>query len=431
MREQQQPGREERLPGEVTETYRRPAEEIVEVYRQPVPGEVVERYVRPLPGRRTPPAARPGNRHRGVWIFVVCMTVVLGIAAGAGAWVLFFSDRAAGNSDLYGMEEMASGEEEISIPTYPWGEGVTLDIRQDRGQSLTAREIYQKVSPAVVTVLAQDGEKGALGSGVIFRSDGYILTNYHVLQGSRDCTVMLYNDWAYEGRYVAGDAEHDLAVLKVEAVGLPTAEFGDSDQLAVGDPVYAIGNPMGMELRGTMTEGIVSAVDRDVTVDGRVMNLIQTDASLNVGNSGGPLIDQYGQVVGIVTLKFRTSYFSAEGLGFAIPSAAIDRMADDLLTFGELRPEPLLGVTVLSPAVQVEAGTRGLQVRDVTPGGAADRAGVRAGDVILSAAGTELADSRDLLRVRRQLYVGDQLDLTLWRDGERLDVTLTLDEPAE
>ena len=202
-------------------------------------------------------------------------------------------------------------------------------------------------------------------------------------------------------------------MLKIEVTGLPTVEFGDSDRLSVGEEVYAIGNPMGMELRGTMTDGIVSALDRDVTVDGRVMSLIQTDAPLNTGNSGGPLIDRYGQVVGIVTLKIRPSYFSAEGLGFAIPSAAIGRLANDLLTYGEVRPEPAFGVTVLTPASWVEEGVRGLQVLEVEPGSAADRAGIREGDFVLAAGGTEVSSSQELLKIRRQLYVGDRITMTL------------------
>lgn len=418
MREEQQPDREGRLPGEVVETY-----------RQPLPGEVVERYTRPLPGRGARPALSRPRRRTGVWIFAVCLTVVLGIAAGTGIWALLVRPAAPGDAD--GVEEMAAREEGVSIPAYPYGEGAALEIAEDRGQTLTAPEIYQRVNPAVVAVMAQAGEQASVGSGVIFRSDGYILTNYHILQGGEDCVAVLSTGWTYEARYVAGDAAHDLAVLKIDVTGLPTAEFGDSDRLSVGEEVYAIGNPMGMELRGTMTDGIVSALDRDVTVDGRVMSLIQTDAPLNTGNSGGPLIDRYGQVVGIVTLKIRPSYFSAEGLGFAIPSAAIGRLANDLLTYGEVRPEPAFGVTVLTPASWVEEGVRGLQVLEVEPGSAADRAGIREGDFVLAAGGTEVSSSQELLKIRRQLYVGDRITMTLWRDGERLEVTLELTEAAE
>ena len=150
----------------------------------------------------------------------------------------------------------------------------------------------------------------------------------------------------YPDRFVAGDAENDLAVLRLEGDGLlPTAAFADSDDLTVGDKVYAIGNPLGYELRGTLTDGIVSAINRDVEVDGAVRTLIQTNAALNSGNSGGPLINEYGQVVGINVIKMSSRYSTIEGLGFAIPSASMERIVNDLLTYGALQPEPTLGVS--------------------------------------------------------------------------------------
>ena len=154
--------------------------------------------------------------------------------------------------------------------------------------------------------------------------------------------------------------------MKVELTGLPAATFGDSDRLAVGDRVYAIGNPLGVELRGTLTDGIVSAINRDVWVDGRTMTLIQTNAALNSGNSGGPLINAYGQVVGINTIKMSSSYSNIEGLGFAIPSASIRRLVNDLLTYGEVQPEPTFGVTVNQLGTWLEEDLRGIQVIDVT-----------------------------------------------------------------
>ena len=312
-------------------------EEVVETYRQPVPGEVVERYSRPLPGRMTPPppAERRKKRWTGLWIFLICLTVAVGIGAGLWIWDIFFADDPKDPFEYdydFGWEEDASASQEITIPTYPTGEGVVLEVETDHGPELTAQEIYQRVNPSVVTVLAQLDGSVSVGTGVIFRSDGYILTNHHVLAGGRDCSITLDTGQSYEARYVAGDERNDLAVLKVELTGLPAATFGDSDQLAVGDRVYAIGNPLGVELRGTLTDGIVSAINRDVWVDGRTMTLIQTNAALNSGNSGGPLINAYGQVVGINTIKMSSSYSNIEGLGFAIPSASIRRLVNDLLT---------------------------------------------------------------------------------------------------
>ena len=407
--------------------------EVVEIYRQPVPGEVVERYSRPLPGRGAPPERPRKHRRRGLWIFLIGLAVVLGIAAGVLVWSWLSPGRILDRFEYwydYGWEEDAEASGEITIPTYPTGEGATLEVETDRGPELTAQEIYRRVNPSVVTVLAQLDGSVSVGTGVIFRSDGYILTNHHVLAGGRDCSITLDTGQSYEARYVAGDERNDLAVLKVELTGLPAATFGDSDQLAVGDRVYAIGNPLGVELRGTLTDGIVSAINRDVWVDGRTMTLIQTNAALNSGNSGGPLINAYGQVVGINTIKMSSSYSNIEGLGFAIPSASIRRLVNDLLTYGEVQPEPTFGVTVNQLGTWLEEDLRGIQVIDVTAGSAADLAGIRTGDFILSAAGTPVNSSQDLLRVRRGLYVGDQVTMEIWRDGQRLEVTLELNDAA-
>lgn len=194
--------------------------------------------------------------------------------------------------------------------------------------------------------------------------------------------------------------------------------------------MYAIGNPLGVELRGTLTDGIVSAIDRDVEVEGRTMTLLQTNAALNSGNSGGPLINEYGQVVGINTIKMTSRYSSVEGLGFAIPTAYMERIINDLLTFGSLQPEPVLGVTVIQMATQVEPDLWGIQVQSVTRNSPADKAGVQEGDYVLTAGGRNITSSQDLLRVRRQHHLGDQLPMTLWRYGEIIEVTLSLTEPA-
>lgn len=408
--------------------------EVVEVYRQPVPGEVVGRYSRPLPGQSAPPERPRKKSRRGLWIFLIGLAVVLGIAAGVLVWSWLSPGRILDRFEYwydYGWEEDAEASGEITIPSYPTGEGATLEVETDRGPELTAQEIYRRVNPSVVTVLAQLEGSASVGTGVIFRSDGYILTNYHVLAGGRDCTVALDTGRTYEALYVAGDERNDLAVLKVNLTGLPAATFGDSDQLVVGDKVYAIGNPLGVELRGTLTDGIVSAINRDVWVDGRTMNLIQTNAALNSGNSGGPLINAYGQVVGINTIKMSSDYSNVEGLGFAIPSASIRRLVNDLLTYGEIQPEPSFGVTVLQTGARLEEDVWGLEVLEVTPDSAADRAGIRTGDFILSAAGREVSSSQDLLRIRRQLYVGDQVTMEIWRGGQRMEVTLTLTDPVE
>lgn len=417
--------RAERLPGE-----------IVESYRQPDPREVMEVYTRPLPGsrrqkRETPPARR--RKRKGLWIFVGCLSVAVILAAVSFAlsrvWA-YGRDR-----DRFGQYYEDIFEtlepEEITMQTWPTGQGVKLSVLREHGETLTAQEIYRRVNPSVVGVMVQVRDKVSLGTGVIFRSDGYILTNYHVVEGGSDCYITLDTGAGYQGSYVGGDPLNDLAVLKVEAEGLPAAEFGESGLLTVGDPVYAIGNPLGYELWGTLTDGIVSAVDREVAVDGRTMTLIQTNAALNTGNSGGPLINEYGQVVGLNVIKMSSSYSSIEGLGFAIPSATMDRVVDDLLTVGETQPQPVLGLTVLREATQLSDTEQGLEVVELAAGGAADRAGVRVGDYVLTADGYPLESSGDLLWVRRQKRLGDELYMTLWRDGETVEVCLSLQESVE
>lgn len=436
-----------RLPGEIVEVYRAPLRnggaerdprEIVEVYRQPDRREVVEFYRRPVPGgRRNPPARavprkrrkrRPSGPRTGLYRFFICVAVLVGLTAGAKV-VEHLAFRERGGP---GEVPAAYRTAEITIPGWPVDQGAELSVSRERGEALTAQEVYRRLNPAVVTVQCETEEGVSIGTGVIFSEDGYILTNHHVVRGGRKCYVTLDSGYTMEVCFVAGDEDSDLAVLKVPpgelalapAAALPFAPFGDSEQLVVGDPVYAIGAPR--RLRGTLTNGIISAIDRDVEVEGRTMTLLQTNAALNSGNSGGPLINEGGQVVGINVAKYMSDWNrdSVEGLGFAIPSAQLERIVNDLLKWGEVRPEPRIGVWV-------QADERGLLVSSVDAGTAAEAAGVRPGDYIVAAQGEAVRTNQDLFRVRRGLYVGDRLTLTLLRDGEILEVTLELEEAVD
>ena len=436
MGEREQAGR---LPGEIVETYRAPLpggerdpREVVASYRQPDPREVVEIYSRPVPaGVRKPPAAsrkrRRGilrGRRAGLYKFLICAAVLVGLAAAGKAVDLIYRDQPRPGEEIY--ERSA----EITIPSWPVDQGAGLSVSRTQGDPLTAQEVYRRLNPAVVTVQCLSGEGVSVGTGVIFSEDGYILTNHHVVRGGSECYVTLDSGYSMDVCFVAGDEDSDLAVLKVPpgelmTVGaLPFASFGDSEQLVVGDPVYAIGAPR--RLRGTLTNGIISAIDRDIEVEGRTMTLLQTNAALNSGNSGGPLISERGQVVGINVAKYMSDWNrdSVEGLGFAIPSAYLERIVNDLLKWGEVLPEPRLGIWV-------QTGEPGLFVQSVDPDTAAEAAGVRAGDYIVAAQGQEMHTNQDLFRVRRTLYVGDKLTLTLLRDGETLEVTLELDEAVD
>ena len=427
-----------RLPGEIVEVYRAPRRsggegdprEVVEVYRQPDSREVVESYRRPLPARRgrkpAPHGAPAGRRRRsGLWKFVACVAFLVGITVAA-RWVAGDTPGlpGKGNGEITRLEE-----EKITIPPWPVGQEASLEVSREPGEPLTAQEVYRRLNPSVVTVNCQAGDGlYSVGTGVIFSEDGYLITNYHVIRGGKSCFVTLDTGAVLDVLYVAGDEESDLAVLKISdevldlREPLPVAPFGDSELLVVGDPVYAIGSPR--RLQGTLTNGIISAINRDIEVEGRTMTLLQTNAALNSGNSGGPLINEQGRVIGINVAKFMSGRDSVEGLGFAIPTAQLERIINDLLEWGEVQPEPLLGVMVI-------AQDRGLLVDSVNPGGAAEKAGVQAGDYITAAQGETVRTNQDLFRIRRRLYVGDELTLTLWRNGEVLEVTLELEEAAD
>lgn len=405
-------------------------EEVVEVYRRPIPDEIVCEYVREFPEELSESAARltqiKRRRRRGLHIFLLCLSGTLFLSAASMAIQYYFQrDHFWDHFEYFYDTPEERTTETVSIPRFPFGQGAELLVRRTHGDELTAQEIYQRVNPSVVAVVAQLSDGVSVGTGVIFTQDGYVLTNYHVVEGGTDCQVVLSSGKSYFVNYVAGDIENDLAILKLDLTGLPAAEFGDSDLLYVGDRAYAIGNPLGVHLYGTLTDGIISAINRDVNVDGRTMTLIQTNAALNSGNSGGPLINAYGQVVGINTIKMVSSYSNIEGLGFAIPSASIRRLANDLLKFGETKPEPKIGVSVLPIGIELEPDVWGVEVVDITPGSAAELAGVRIGDFILTAGGEAIRTSQDLLRVRQQYYQGDEMPVIIWRNGERLDLILS------
>ena len=413
-------------------------QEVVLRYEAPVT-PIVERYVQPtpLPGRKNAPPS-PSRRRKGLKIFLFCM---LGLIVLSGAITALWY---GGVFDLYTSYDDGRFEHrgepnyydnsddhgETTIKRLPNTDKVKLRYSETHGKELSIQEIYQKVNPSTVTVLTGMSDGSAMvGTGVIFTEDGYILTNAHVIAGGSECYVVLDTGENHRARLLGLDEEKDLAVIKISAKDLPAAEFGDSDALTVGDPVYAIGNPLGVELRGTLTDGIVSAINRDVYVDGVTMTLIQTNAALNNGNSGGPLINVYGQVVGINTMKMgSSSTTSVEGLGFAIPIASTAYMINDLIAYGEIHGEVMIGVSVQTVPVTLDSGETALLIMDVTPGGPGDEAGLREGDLLLKADGEALTKSADLLRIRRRHDAGDSLALTYERNGKRSTVKVILRE---
>ena len=310
---------------------------------------------------------------------------------------------------------------------------------------MTTAQVSEMVSPSVVVITTEQVvysqwswygqsqvESGA-GSGVIISSDGYILTCDHVVSGASNITVTI-GDKDYTATVVGEDSTSDIAVIKVDADGLTPAIVGDSDKLAVGDNVLAVGNPLG-ELGGTVTSGIVSALNRSVTIQGtsstNTMSLVQMDASVSPGNSGGGLFNMNGELIGLVNAKSSSS--DAEGLGFAIPINDAIKVAQDLLENGYVSGRPYMGITYLAvtdaqTAAQLNVSAYGVYVVDVVQGGPADKAGLKAGDRIVSIDGTEIAQRDDLGTLIQQHTAGDTLSITVARDGQMQTVSLTLGE---
>ena len=412
--------------------------EVVLRYEAPVT-PIVERYIQPTPLPGQPKKhTSPRKKRKGLKIFLFCMLGLLLVSGVVTALWLggAFDDHRSYHDDDFEQrhdEDYYDNSEhgETTIKRLPNTDQVKLRYNESHGEALTIQEIYQKVNPSTVTVLTGMSDGSAMvGTGVIFTEDGYILTNAHVIAGGSECYVVLDTGENHRARLLGLDEEKDLAVIKISAKDLPAAEFGDSDALTVGDPVYAIGNPLGVELRGTLTDGIVSAINRDVDVDGVTMTLIQTNAALNNGNSGGPLINQYGQVIGINVMKMgmdRWSTASVEGLGFAIPIASSAYIVNDILRCGEVQGEPVLGISVDRTPAYLPDGQQAARVYTVDLNGPGDKAGLEVDDLIYEADGVRVETSNDLLRVRHRHAAGEEMILKVCRGGEYLTVSVTLE----
>ena len=402
-------------------------QEVVSWYVRPEGQEVMDCYVqpRPLPSGAAPQTPRePEKRSRkGLWSFliaagvlvlaVVAATVVASLRSGGAVPPV---DGGTGDGGDASSIVNISGAEKTTIPRIQGEAGVSLVCTAPAGEKLSIQDMYEKVNPSTVLVVADKGEQASIGTGVIMTADGYIITNAHVISGGKDCWIALDTGYTYDAKLVGYSEERDLAVLKaVDAADLPAASFGDSDLCRVGDTVYAIGNPLGVELRGTLTDGIISAINRDVQVDGRVMTLLQTTAALN-----------NGQVVGINTLKMSGNgsemEATVEGLGFAVPISDACFVVNDIIANGRFRGVPVLGVMV------IESTDNGGQVSvyTVSEGGGAEEAGLLPGDVLLRADGQTLHSIHDLMAVRRTHLVGDTMTLTVLRDGQTFDADVPL-----
>ena len=305
------------------------------------------------------------------------------------------------------------------------------NIPQEQGLSL--QDIYEKSIGSVVSISCTGHGSASTGTGVVMTASGYLVTNAHVVEGAREITAILSDERQFPAVLVGADAISDLAVLHIDAEGLIPAEFGDSSALRVGDSVVAIGDPLGIELRGTMTNGIVSAINRDLHTGGRTLTLIQTNAALNSGNSGGPLINCYGQVIGINTLKIGvfTSDSGAEGLGFAIPSTTVKEIADQLITQGYVSGRPAIGITGESVSNFYQFYYNlpaGLYITSLDPESDAAKKGIEPGDILVSVADSRIITQEDLSAALTGREVGDTVRIIIFRSGRQYSADLTLHE---
>ena len=324
-----------------------------------------------------------------------------------------------------------SKDAEIKLPRAELVPDFKVAISSDRGKELSLQELYDQCSKSIVAIKGyQDGVDGYYwGSGIILSKDGLILTNTHVIENCDTASVTLFDNSSYAATLVGADSTSDIAVLKIEATGLTPASFGDSAELAIGDKVAAIGNPLGETFRMTLTDGIISAIDRGISYNGHSMTLLQTNTAINEGNSGGALFNMYGQVIGVTNMKMMSSYSSIEGIGFAIPSSTIAAVADSLMQYGEVRGRTAIGITVGAIPENVTSHydlPTGLYVSAVEEKSDAAAKGIQQGDIITAVNGNPASATSDILTVKNTLGVGDTITFTIWRDGETFDVDVTL-----
>ena len=352
---------------------------------------------------------------------------------------------AVGGGVVWGVTRSGGSSTEMNVSSRP---ATQVSINTVDGQTpMSDAEVYAANANSVVSInvtgtsgtnfFGQPVKTASAGSGFVLTKDGYIVTNYHVVKDADTVKVTMYNGDEYDAKYVGGDEDYDIAVIKVEATDLQPVTLGDSDKLNVGDHVLAVGNPLG-ELTFSISGGMVSSVNRAINVSGTPFNMIQTDASINPGNSGGPMFNEYGEVVGIVSAKYSsTGNEAVEGLGFAIPINDVFAMIQDIMTNGYITNKPYLGITGGSMTEQMAAQYRydikeGVFVYSVEEGKAAEKAGLQMGDVITKVDDHDIKSMEDLTAVKKQYAAGDTSTLTIYRSGETMTVELTWDAvPAD
>lgn len=363
-------------------------------------------------------------------VFFIALTTLMacvGILIGSAPLKLFGS--LTQQLGLSQTTEGTQGDGDVQASPGQGDNDFTITIRdpdetQGKTDSIYAQDVSGVVEQTRASVVGVTSESysdystsTSCGSGIIISEDGYIVTNYHVIEGANNITVTLDDGTDCTAYFIGSDSYSDLAVLRIEHEGLTAAEFGDSDAVRVGEIAIAIGNPTG-QLQGTATSGIISALNRNVEINNTVMNLIQTDAAINSGNSGGPLLNRYGQVVGITSAK--VSLTGYEGLGFAIPANTAKPIIEALVRQGYVSGRPLLGVQVseLSKmAANFYRVPQGLYVNSLRSDSDAAAQGLKAGDIITKINGTAVTDLNSGVSLRNELKAGDTITVSIYRRG--------------
>lgn len=418
------------------------------------------------------PNKKPKKKHTGLKVAAFVLAMVLVSGGSIGVYEGIRSSNADNSSSIVASNDSSAAESSTgdsssskkSDSSQSW-----IQLASTNG-SMSVADIVKKVTPSVVGVQStfsspngsnnnpmngyggffgygsqgNNGSQGmtGVGTGIIMSKDGYIVTNAHVIyddehgygEASSVQIQMSDEETTYDARIVAYDKEADIAVLKIDADNLTPAEFGDSSSCEVGETVVAIGNPLGLQFQNTVTCGIISALDRKVTINDNTMTLIQTDTAINNGNSGGPLINSSGQVIGINSAKMSSTYSgeaTVEGIGFAIPMSEAKSIVDDLINYGYVTGRPQLGIScqdvteAVSQAYNIPVGA---YIFSVTAGGAADQAGLQPGDVITGIQDQTISTTEELNAVKNQYKAGDTITLTYVRAGETKKVDVTLAE---
>lgn len=396
-----------------------------ESHTESAAGSTVEPAAEPVV---TDTPVQPKKHHGGVGrvVALILSCAVISAACGFGGAILAQNSSRTGKTTVQQSNRTAA----------------TVSVKKVDGQTLmTPSEVYASTVNSVVSIncsavstniFGQQTESASSGSGFIYTADGYIVTNQHVVANASSINVTLYNGDTYPATLVGSDSDYDVAVLKIDAKDLPAVTLGSSTDVNVGDTVMAIGNPLG-ELTFSMSQGIVSCVNRAINVEGTPFNMIQVDASINPGNSGGPLMNLYGEVVGIVSAKY-SSYANTtvEGLGFAIPINDVQSIIKDIIENGSVGNKAYMAITAGTMTQQMAAqykinATEGVFVYSVEDGGAGDKAGLKLGDVITKLNDTQITSMEDLSAAKKGFKAGDTVTLTVLRDGKEITTQLTFD----